>query len=365
MTWRQHLRKGLLETKAYPVPTPDGRIKLDAMENPYTWPEEMRKDWLAALATTDVNRYPDAGGRNLKQQLREVYHIEDSMGVLLGNGSDELIQIVAAGFAKADASVLSFDPSFVVYGIAAENFGLQLISVALDEDFQIDLEATLAAIDEHQPAVIFIAYPNNPTGNIFQRSDIRSIIDVAPGVVVIDEAYQPFANDSWLEGLAELPDKVLVMRTLSKFGLAGLRLGYLVGHTELIEQLEKIRMPYNVNTLSLVTAKFALQRHHVFDQQADDILQERARMEQALSQFPVLERFSSQANFFLVRANGHARDLFEHLLDNGIRVKFLHGSAPALQDCLRFTVGTREENDSLLAALAGYQEKLAGSFDQR
>lgn len=357
MGWRDHLRDGLLETKAYPVPTPDGRIKLDAMENPYTWPEDMRKEWLAELATTDVNRYPDAGGRDLKQKLRDVYQIDESLDVLLGNGSDELIQIVAAGFARANASVLSFDPSFVVYGIAAGTYGLQFVSVALNDDFQIDLASTLSAISEHQPAVIFIAYPNNPTGNLFRPADIESIIEAAPGVVVIDEAYQPFAGDSWLGGLTALPDKVLVMRTLSKFGLAGLRLGYLVGHSALIEQLEKVRMPYNVNTLSLATARFALQRHHVFDQQADDILQERARVEQALGRLPRLQRFPSQANFFLVKADGYAQELFDHLLDSGIRVKILHGSAPALRDCLRFTVGTREENDSLLAALMDYQEK--------
>lgn len=354
MVWRQHLREGLLEAMAYPVPSPDGRIKLDAMENPHTWPADMRKKWLAELATTDVNRYPDAGGQQLKQQLRKVYDISDSCGVLLGNGSDELIQIVAAGFARPDACVLSMDPAFVVYGIAAKTYGLKLISVALDQDFQINLSATLSAIEAHQPAVIFLAYPNNPTGNLFKPADIQKIIEFAPGVVVIDEAYQPFAGSTWLGDLAELPDKVVIMRTLSKFGLAGVRLGYLVGHAALIAELEKVRMPYNVSTLSLVTARFALEHHHVFEQQADDILQERARMEQALGAFPRLHRFPTNANFFLIRVEGHAQQLFDHLLDSGIRVKNLANAGDALKDCLRFTVGTRVENDSLLAALASF-----------
>lgn len=354
MGWQQYLREGLLETKVYPVPTPDGRIKLDAMENPYTWPAEMREKWLAELAVTDVNRYPDAGGLRLKKQLRTVYGIGEGQGVLLGNGSDELIQIIASGFARPGACVLTVDPAFVVYGIAAKSFALNLISIPLDQDFQIDLAAMVEAIEEHKPAVIFLAYPNNPTGNLFSREDIQKIIDIAPGVVVIDEAYQPFAGLTWLNDLPTLPDNVVVMRTLSKFGLAGVRLGYLVGHPELITQLEKVRMPYNVNTLSLATATFALEHHHVFEQQADDILQERARMEQALGAYPELQRYPSSANFVLVRAIGHAQQIFDHLLESGIRIKNLTGAGDSLVDCLRITVGTRDENDSLLAALDSF-----------
>lgn len=363
MVWQKHLREGLLETNACRVPAPDGRIKLDSMENPHTWPAEMRDQWLAELATVDVNRYPDSGGQELKQQLRAVYGIADHCGVLLGNGSDELIQIVLAGFARPDACVLSTDPAFVVYGLAAKSYGSGLVSVALDENFQIDLSTTLAEIETHQPAVIFLAYPNNPTGNLFKVADIQKIINIAPGVVVIDEAYQPFAGATWLDDLADLPDKVLVMRTLSKFGLAGVRMGYLAGNAGLIEELEKVCMPYNIKPMSLVTARFAVENHHVFEQQADGILRERASMEQVLGAFPLLRRFPSNANFFLIKAEGYAQQLFEHLLETGIRVKNLVGvgTGEALKDCLRFTVGARTENDSLLAALAGYYPKIEKS----
>lgn len=351
MAWQNLLRDGLLETAAYPVPEPDGRIKLDAMENPHTWPADMRDKWLAELATLDVNRYPDAGGSELKKQLRSVYGISDEYEVLLGNGSDELIQIVTAGFARPDACVLSVDPAFVVYASVAKMFGMPLISVPLDAQFQIEVSPTLAAIEQHKPAVIFLAYPNNPTSNLFKPSDIQAVISAAPGVVVIDEAYQPFAGASWLSSGESLPDNVLVMRTLSKFGLAGLRLGYLVGSPALIGEFEKIRMPYNVNTLSLATATFALKHHKVFDAQAEDILQERARLEQAFGAFSKLQRFHSDANFILIYAQGHAQELFDHLLGAGIRIKNLSSAGGSLADCLRVTVGLRSENDSLLAAM--------------
>lgn len=356
MAWQDHLREGLLDTQAYNVPAPDGRIKLDAMENPYTWPEPMRAEWQQELQQIDVNRYPDAAARSLKDQLRETYRIDSQYDLLVGNGSDELIQIVCAAFASGEAVVLSVNPAFVVYKSAALLYGMSYREVALDADFQIDLQSMLTAIEKLQPAVIFLAYPNNPTGNLFQAGCIEKIIEAAPGIVVIDEAYQPFARVTWLDN--QLPQHVVVMRTLSKFGLAGLRLGYMIGHGEVIEQLDKLRMPYNVNTLSMHTASFALRHHAVFDEQADRILKEKSRVLQALGAFTELTVFPSDANFLLVRAAGQAQHLFDHLLDDGVRIKNLSASAGALTDCLRITVGTPEQNDSLLASLEGFYREL-------
>lgn len=352
MAWQDHLRTGLLETSAYHVPVPDNRIKLDAMENPYTWPEDMRVEWSRELQQTDVNRYPDAAARELKQQLRTTYEIDQHYELLVGNGSDELIQIVCAAFAQPDAVVLSVDPAFVVYKSAAALYGVRYESVPLGEDFRLDLPAMLAAIEQFQPSIIFIAYPNNPTANLFEPAAIEKIIAAAPGLVVVDEAYQPFARVTWLDN--GLPEHVVVMRTLSKFGLAGVRLGYMIGHAPVIEQLDKLRMPYNVNTLSMHTAAFALRRHEVFDAQADLILREKSRLQQALASYAKLEVFASDANFILVRASGQAQQLFDHLLQSGIRIKNLSGSANSLTDCLRITVGTPDQNDSLLAALTSF-----------
>jgi histidinol-phosphate aminotransferase len=354
MSWKDFLREGLLETQAYEVPLPDGRIKLDAMENPYTWPSDMREDWLQELEKIDVNRYPDASARDLKQQLRDTYEIDPDYDLLIGNGSDELIQIVCAAFASEGATVLSVDPAFVVYRSAASLYGLSFETVPLNDDFEIDVAAMLAAIEKFQPAVIFLAYPNNPTGNLFDAGALRQIIEAAPGLVVVDEAYQPFARVSWLEeGLA---DHVVVMRTLSKFGLAGLRLGYMIGQRAVISELNKLRMPYNVNTLSMETACFALRHHTVFDEQADHILQERSRMQQAFGRFESLDVFASDANFILVRASGVGEQLFDHLLQSGIRVKNLTASGGALTDCLRVTIGKPDQNDSLLAALDNFYQ---------
>ncbi len=349
MSWKDFLREGLLETQAYEVPLPDGRIKLDAMENPYTWPEEMREAWRHELKSTDVNRYPDASARDLKQQLRTTYNIEADYDLLIGNGSDELIQIVCAAFAGAGSTVLSVDPAFVVYQSAAKLYSLSFETVPLDDDFHLDLDAMLAAIARFQPAVIFLAYPNNPTGNLFNNDAIATIIEAAPGLVVVDEAYQPFARVSWLSD--RLAENVVVMRTLSKFGLAGLRLGYMIGHQAVISELNKLRMPYNVNTLSMETACFALKHHTVFDEQADKILRERSRMQQAFGRYESLEVFASDANFILVRAGGAGNALFDHLLQSGIRVKNLTASGGSLTDCLRVTIGKPDQNDSLLAAL--------------
>ncbi len=352
MAWQDHLRSGLLDTEAYNVPAPDGRIKLDAMENPYTWPADMRADWLRELEHIDVNRYPDAAARDLKAQLRETYDLPCDYDLLIGNGSDELIQIVCAAFAGENSTVLSVDPAFVVYRSAAALYDMHYEAVALDQEFQIDLQSMVSAIEACQPAVIFLAYPNNPTGNLFDAAAIDAIVEAAPGIVVIDEAYQPFARVSWLDNT--LPEHVVVMRTLSKFGLAGLRLGYMIGHQTVIEQLNKLRMPYNVNTLSMETAAFALRHHRVFDQQADLVLREKSRMQQALGGFDRLEVFPSDANFILVKATGHAQQLFDHLLESGIRIKNLSGSAGSLTDCLRITIGKTDENDSLLAALSRF-----------
>lgn len=352
MAWQDHLRTGLQNTQAYKVPVPDDRIKLDAMENPYTWSSAMRASWLQELEQIDVNRYPDAAALDLKEHLRAAYQIDLQYELLVGNGSDELIQIVCAAFASPAATVLSVDPAFVVYRSAAALYGMSYREVRLDSEFQIDTDAMLAGIVEHQPAVIFIAYPNNPTGNLFDSLAIEKIIDAAPGLVVIDEAYQPFARVTWLD--RELPEHVVVMRTLSKFGLAGLRLGYLIGKAAVIEQLNKMRMPYNVNTLSMETASFSLRHHDVFDEQAEKILREKSRMQQALGSFAALEVYPSDANFILVRLPGKSQLLFDHLLDSGIRIKNLSGSADSLTDCLRITIGTPDQNDCLLASLEGF-----------
>ena len=245
-------RPEVLALSAYHVPEVTGFIKLDAMENPYTWSDDIKQQWLNVLKNCALNRYPDPEARQLNATIKQVNGIADEFAVLLGNGSDEIIQLLLMALPPT-ASVLSTTPNFVTYKQISDSLGLCYHGVSLTADFELDEAAMLAAIEQHQPSVIFIAYPNNPTGNLFNEAAIIKIIEAANGSVVIDEAYAPFANASFMNRL-EHYENLLVMRTVSKLGLAGLRLGYIAGHPSIIEQLNKIRLPYNINILTQVSA---------------------------------------------------------------------------------------------------------------
>ncbi len=338
---------------AYHVQEASGLIKLDAMENPYGWPEALKTAWLKRLRQVEVNRYPDPEGRELTAVLRRVMDIPQGMALLLGNGSDEIIQIIALSLARPGRTVLSVEPGFVMYRMIATFCGMDYVGVPLRADFSLDLPALLEAIERHQPAVIFLAYPNNPTGNLFDEDELVQVIQAAPGLVVIDEAYSPFTDHSFMGRLGAFPNLV-VMRTLSKLGLAGLRLGYLAGPEEWLEQFHKVRLPYNINVLTQVTAAFALtEGWPVLQEQTAAIRAERARLFQTLQALPGLSPFPSQANFILVRTEpGEAEPIFGRLKAGGVLVKKLHGSHSLLEDCLRLTVGTPEENERLLKELA-------------
>lgn len=349
-TPEQLIRPEILALHAYHVPPAQGMIKLDAMENPYPLPADLRQQLGEALGNAAINRYPDASSAPIKQRLRSSMGITNEMEILLGNGSDELIQILAMALAKPGAKIVSVEPSFVMYKMIAAFCGMQYIGVPLrTEDFSLDIDALLATIDREQPALVFLAYPNNPTGNHFAASDIERVLQAAPGVVVVDEAYHAFARDSFLPRLAQHRN-LLVMRTLSKLGLAGLRLGFLVGHPDWVQQLEKLRLPYNINVLTQVATDLVLQHIDVLNQQTAEIRSTRSTLFAALQTLPGVKPFPSDANFILARVPD-APKLFAALKARNILIKNLHGGHPMLQHCLRFTVGTPDENAALLNAL--------------
>lgn len=349
----QHwVRPEIRALSPYAVPDATGLIKLDAMENPYTWPDALRDEWAALLRETDVNRYPDPRASGLTARLRQSMAIPAEMGVLLGNGSDEIIQIIAMALSGPDRTLLSVEPGFVMYRMIAGFCGMKYVGVPLRaDDFSLDLPALLQAMDETQPAVVFLAYPNNPTGNLFDRQALEQVIAAAPGLVVIDEAYAPFTDASFMAELGR-HDNLVVMRTVSKMGLAGLRLGLLAGPPQWLDEFDKVRLPYNINVLTQVSADFALQHQAVFDAQTADIRARRGRLQQALANLPGLTPFPSEANFILLRVpTGQAGHLFEGLKAAGILVKNMEGAHPLLSDCLRLTIGSAAENDALLTAL--------------
>ncbi|MGD8310292.1 MAG: histidinol-phosphate transaminase [Chromatiales bacterium] len=346
------VRPEIREIAAYAVPDASGLIKLDAMENPYTWPEDLRGEWSDLLAGVDVNRYPDPRAGALKAALREAMGVPEGMGLLLGNGSDEIIQMLAMTLAAPGRSVLSVDPGFVMYRMIATFCGMGYAGVPLrTDDFGLDLPATLRAIETHRPALVFLAYPNNPTGNLFDESAMLSIIDASPGLVVVDEAYAPFTDRSFMSRLGEHPN-LLVMRTLSKMGLAGLRLGLLAGPAEWLAQIDKTRLPYNVNVLTQAGAALALRHREVLERQAGAIRAERGRLFSALAGMDGIRAYPSEANFILFRVpGGRATEVFEGVKAGGVLIKKMDGAHPLLADCLRVTVGTPGENAAFLEAL--------------
>lgn len=345
------VRDDVRRIKAYHVAPAQGMVKLDAMENPYRLPAALAEEMGRRLAAVAINRYPDPTGAALKRRLREAMSIPDSLEIVLGNGSDEILQLVTVALARPGASVLSLEPSFAVYKLAAAAAGMRYVGVPLREDFTLDEAATLAAIEREKPALVWIAYPNNPTGNLFPREAILRIIAAAPGLVAIDEAYYAFSGGASL--LAEVgrhPNLVLV-RTVSKLGLAGLRVGLGIAGVEWTSELEKLRMPYNVNVLSAAAADLLLEHREVFDAQTREIVAERGRLERALDAIPRVKRFPSAANFVLARVPDAPR-AFEALRERGILVRTFHGTHPLLAHCLRLTVGTPDENTRMLDALA-------------
>jgi len=285
----------------------------------------------------------------LRERLRTAFDIPADAGLLIGNGSDELITIVTQTLARSDAVMLAPEPSFAMYRMNAVYSRMRYVGVPLADGFSLDTGRFLAAVEEHRPALTFIAYPNNPTGNLYPERDIEAIIEASPGYVVVDEAYHAFAGKSFMDRLARYPN-LMVMRTVSKLGLAGIRLGYAAAHPEWIEQFDKVRPPYNVNVLTQAVAVRMLERLDVLNAQAAQIRADRASLDAGLRALPGVEVFPSEANFILARVPD-ADALYRQLEARKVLVRNLHGSHPLLSQCLRFTVGTPEENTRLLHAL--------------
>lgn len=348
---RDLVREEVLAMKAYPVGDARGLVKLDAMENPYRLPPALAEEMGRVLATVAVNRYPDPAAPALKARLREAMGIPGSLGLLLGNGSDEVIQILSLALARPGAVVLAPEPSFVMYRLIASALGMRYVGVPLRADFTLDEAAMLAAVREHDPALVWIAYPNNPTGTLFPREAILRIAAAASGVVAVDEAYYAFSGGATLLPEIGRHPNLLLVRTVSKLGLAGLRLGLAAGPRAWIDELEKVRPPYNVNALTAAAAEFLLAHGEVFAAQTRALVEERGRLEAALDRLPGVARFPSAANFVLARVPD-APAAFEALKRSGILVRHFHGSHPLLAHCLRLTVGTPDENRKLIEALA-------------
>ncbi len=343
------IRSDVQSMHAYAVQDAAGFIKLDAMENPYRLSPELQAKLGERLGQVAINRYPGPRIDELKAVLGRHAGLPEGCSLMLGNGSDELISLLAMACDRPGATILAPLPGFVMYAMSAQLQGLQFVGVDLTPDFELDLPAMLAAIEKHQPALIYLAYPNNPTANLWDAAAIDAIVAAAPGLVVIDEAYQPFASRSYLGRLAAHPH-VLLMRTLSKFGLAGIRLGYMMGASALIAEIDKVRPPYNVSVLNAEAALFALEHAEVYEAQARALREQRSLLMARLADMPGVKAFPSDANMILVRVPD-AKAAFEGMKRQGVLVKNVSTMHPLLAQCIRLTVGTPDENARMLAAL--------------
>ncbi len=392
-----HIRRDVQSMHAYAIQDSAGMVKLDAMENPYVLPPALQAQLGERLGKLAINRYPGARVEDLKTALRSYAQVPAGYGLMLGNGSDELISLLAmacstpaqAGIGQhaqagsgqpaqagsgqpaqagsgqhaqvgsaqlSSAKILAPLPGFVMYAMSAQLQGLQFIGVPLTDDFELDEPAMLTAIAHEKPAITYIAYPNNPTANLWDEGVIKKIISTCAqygGIVVMDEAYQPFSSKSWMQHIHAAPEanaNVLLMRTLSKFGLAGVRLGYMTGPAALVNEIDKLRPPYNISVLNAECALFAIQNKEVFALQALEICAQRAMLLKAVNQIPGAQAAKSDANMFLVRVADAAKT-FDGLKQRGILVKNVSAMHPLLTNTLRISVGTPAENQLLLKAL--------------
>ena len=350
------LRQDVQGMHAYAVQPSAGFVKLDAMENPFSLPPALQRELGERLGRAAINRYPAQRVADLVSALTAHVQLSAGQTLMLGNGSDELIDLLAVACDVPGATVLAPLPGFVMYEMSAKLRGLKFVGVPLTADFQLDEAAMLAAVEAHRPAITYIAYPNNPTANLFDDAVIEKIVTAVArqnGLVVFDEAYQPFSSRTWLPRLADAENKhdhVLVLRTLSKFGLAGVRLGYLCGPAALIAEIDKVRPPYNVSVLNAEAGIFALEHADEYARQAALLVDERTRLMAALAATPGVQVFPSEANMVLVRVPDSKR-AFDGMKARGVLVKHIAGLHPLLKNCLRLTVGTPEENDLMIRAL--------------
>jgi histidinol-phosphate aminotransferase len=343
------LRQDVQGMHAYAVQDSTGLLKLDAMENPFRLPPALQQALGERLGAVAINRYPGARIDTLREALARHAGLPEGCALMLGNGSDELISLLAMACDVPGATIVAPLPGFVMYQMSAQLQGLKFVGVPLTAEFELDEAAMLAALEAHQPALLYIAYPNNPTANLFDDRIVERLIEAAPGLVIIDEAYQPFASRSYIDRLAH-HEHVVLMRTMSKFGLAGVRIGYMMGAARLIAQIDKVRPPYNVSVLNAEAALFALEHADEFARQAAVLREERTRLIEALKGLPGVTPFPSEANMVLVRVPDADR-AFAGMKQRGVLVKNVSRMHPLLAACLRLTVGTPDENQRMIAAL--------------
>ncbi len=346
MNLRRLVKKEVSALRAYDAKETPCRIKLDANESPYGFPEALK-----AAVSIDTNRYPDPQAKGLRKLLAKEMGVKQE-NILQGNGSDELIYYLIATFG---GPVLFPVPTFSMYGIISQALGEKKISIPLDEKFDLDTDRMLGAVRKEKPRLIFLSSPNNPTGNCFSTDGILKIVESSRGIVVVDEAYQPFSSEKGFLPLLKDYPNLAIMRTLSKVGLAALRLGFLIAAPEIVEEVNKVRLPFNVNSLSQAVAAEALKDRTRFRSFVQTIVSERKRLQEEMEKIEGVRPFPSEANFILFEVADPDR-VSRSLLKKGVLVRNIKD---AVTGCLRVTVGSPEENTAFLKALGASARRKA------
>lgn len=338
MKLQRLLKKNIRSIQPYNTKEIPYHVKLDANESPYSF--SLSLDFLKKIPT---NRYPDPDGKELKRILARRWKLKVE-NILLGNGSDELIYYLIITFG---GPVIFPVPTFSMYGIITQALGEKFVAVPLDNSFDLDSKKMISAIKNHKPKIIFLSSPNNPTGNCFSSDRIFRIIKAFKGIIVLDEAYQPFSSKRGLLRILRDFENVVIMRTLSKVGFASLRVGFLLGQKDIIEAINRVRLPFNVNALSQAVAVNALKNYRDVENALKLISNERDKLYQELKKLKSIHPYPSKANFVLFRVKNSVQ-VYKKLLSKGILVKDINSM---LKDCLRVTVGTPEENMLFLESL--------------
>jgi histidinol-phosphate aminotransferase len=347
------VRPDLVALSGYHSPQVEVEVRLNTNESPLPPPDAWLEAFRAGLGDIDFNRYPDRRSTDLRRALAASHGVDESR-VFCANGSNEVLQSLLLAYGGPGRRVALFEPTYTMHGQIARTTGTEVVAGTRTDDFELDLGEVRRVADEADPVITFLCSPNNPTGRAEPRAVVDAVVDLAPGLVVVDEAYGQFAPSSALDLVrqgAPGADRTVVVRTFSKtWSMAAARLGYLVGPAEVVAACELVALPYHLDAVKQLAGLLALRFTDEMEARVALLTEERGRLEAALAMLP-LDTWASDANFILFRPTSRAaRDVWRDLLDRSVLVRDC-SEWPGLTGCLRVTVGTPDENDRFLAAL--------------
>jgi histidinol-phosphate aminotransferase len=347
----QRITPSVRSLSGYHLEPEEVSIKLNQNENPFDWPAPIKQQMAEFCQSRPWNRYPNFIPGGLKAALAQYTGLNAGQ-IIVGNGSNEMLMTLMLSLLHSHEKLILCQPTFTVYALLSRGMGREPLSVMLNEELRFDMDALLAACTAHPQALLVLCSPNNPTGTSLTKEQICSILAVHRGFFILDQAYVEFGGYNALELLSEYPN-LIITRTFSKaFGGAGLRLGYMMGNETVIGEINKIKLPYNINFFSERAAELLLANTDLMQQQCTLLTQERALLQQALCAIKEIQLVPSDANFMLLRSQRH-QQLSAHLRSRNILVRDV-SSYPLLQGCLRLSVGTPQENRALLQAIGEF-----------